>query len=158
GCVGTRGHVDRVPGVGGSYADANAGPPAPYIVHCPDVLDIAVQPGTSFSGPRRVGADGRIDLGDAGQPRVDGLALPAVTRVIAEAVNVAPGQVRVNVAEFNSQQIYVNGEVHSQERAVPYRGPETVVDLLHRIGGLSFDAAPSDIQVIRSHVADGGSP
>jgi protein involved in polysaccharide export with SLBB domain len=38
---------------------------------------------------------------------------------------------------------------------VPYEGPETIVDFLQRVGGMSSRCAPADIQVVRAHVADG---
>ena len=41
---------------------------------------------------------------------------------------------------------------------MPYQGPETVLDLLQRVGGLSPSAAPTDVQVVRAHVADGKTP
>jgi protein involved in polysaccharide export with SLBB domain len=71
---------------------------------------------------------------------------------------VAPEHVHVEVAEYKSQHLYVFGEVAGLQRAVPYRGPETVLDLLHRVGGLTPGAALRDIQVIRPHVADGKRP
>ena len=41
---------------------------------------------------------------------------------------------------------------------MPYIGPETVVDLLQRVGGLSPDAAPAEVQVVRGNVAEGETP
>jgi hypothetical protein len=40
---------------------------------------------------------------------------------------------------------------------VAYQGPETVLDLLQRVGGLGSGAA-GDVQIVRAHVADGGAP
>jgi protein involved in polysaccharide export with SLBB domain len=66
--------------------------------------------------------------------------------------------VRVRVAEFNSQQLYLFGEVTGLQRAVPYRGAETVLDLLQRVGGITPGASLGDIEVVRTHVADGKAP
>jgi protein involved in polysaccharide export with SLBB domain len=41
---------------------------------------------------------------------------------------------------------------------VPYQGPETVIDLLHRVGGITAGAAQDDVRVIRPHVAEGKPP
>jgi hypothetical protein len=41
---------------------------------------------------------------------------------------------------------------------VPYVGPETVTELLQRAGGLTAGAEAGDVQVVRSHVADGKAP
>jgi protein involved in polysaccharide export with SLBB domain len=66
--------------------------------------------------------------------------------------------VRVRVAEFNSQQLYLFGEVAGLQRAVAYQGPETVLDLLQRVGGITPGASLGDIEVVRTHVADGKAP
>jgi protein involved in polysaccharide export with SLBB domain len=129
-----------------------------YHVHCPDVVDVQVAGPGGGARQCRIGADGRIDLGDGGHLRVDGQATPQIARGVAEALGVPAGQVEVRVAGFNSQQVYVFGEVTGQQRALAYRGPETVVDLLQRAGGLTPGAAPSDVEIIRPHVADGKTP
>lgn len=127
-------------------------------VHCSDVLDVAIAGQLVLGGPRRVGPDGRIDLGDAGRPRVDGQTPTQIVRTVAESFGVPPDQVRVRIAEHNSQYLYLFGQVAGAQRAVPYQGPETVLDLLHRVGGLPPSAALYDIQVVRPHVADGKAP
>src|SRR5207253_2991784 len=81
-----------------------------------------------------------------------------VTRALATACDASPGSVHVRIAEYRSQQIYLFGEVIGLPRAVPYQGPETVLDLLQRVGGLTPGAAAGDVHVIRSHVADGRDP
>ncbi len=129
-----------------------------YHVRCPDLLEVQLAGPGANTRRCRVSADGRIDLGAAGQLRVDGLTPPEMARAIAEHLGLPPGQVTVRVVEFNSQQVYLFGEVTGQERALPYRGPETVVDLLQRAGGLAPGAAPGDIEIIRPHVADGKTP
>jgi protein involved in polysaccharide export with SLBB domain len=129
-----------------------------YAVRCPDVLVVRAAGRPEWSGQRRVGPDGRIALDDAVSVRVDGLAAPEVARCLAELAGLPLEAVAVRVAEFNSRQLFLFGEVSGQERAVPYRGPETVLDLLQRVGGITPGAAPGDIQVIRPHVADGKRP
>jgi protein involved in polysaccharide export with SLBB domain len=131
---------------------------ARYAVHCPDVLSVRVAGRPEWSGLRRIGPDGRIALDDAVSLRVDGLAAPEIAHSLAELAGLAPGPIDVRVAEFNSRQLFLFGEVAGQERAVPFRGPETVLDLLQRVGGITPGAAPGDIQVLRPHVADGKPP
>src|SRR5262249_54403793 len=65
--------------------------------------------------------------------------------------------VRVRVAEYLSQQVYLVGEVAADRQVVAYRGPETVVELLQRVG-LGANANLSDVTVVRGHVADGKPP
>ncbi len=144
--------ADRTPAAHGGDAASL------YAVHCPDVLELNVVGRPEWDGRRRVGPDGFIGLGDAGPLRVDGLRPAEVAAALAERAGVPAERVHVRVAAFNSQQVYLFGEVAGSQRAVPYQGPETVLDLLQRVGGLSPAAAPTDVQVVRAHVADGKTP
>jgi protein involved in polysaccharide export with SLBB domain len=158
GCLSNRGQVEQA-------LLAYRPPPAhlhqvalKYRARCPDLLQVEISGLPRYSGPQRIGPDGRIDLGDAGRPHVDGETIPQITHTIAEAVGVPPEQVHVTVAEYNSQCLYLFGQVAGSQRVVPYQGPETVLDLLHRVGGLQQDAAIGDITVVRPHVAEGKTP
>ena len=116
--------------------------------------------GRRGAGGRRapVGADGRIPLADGDWVRADGLTAAEIAGAAAQSLGLPPEQVQIQVVGYNSQQIYVFGAVAGLQRAVPYQGPETVVDLLQRVGGVNSGAAIGDVQVLRSHVADGSSP
>src|SRR6516165_5532027 len=129
-----------------------------YLVHCPDVLALRVTNRRDLTGTRTVGPDGRIDLGPYGRLRVQGRSTAECARLIAREAGIAPARVRVQVAEYRSQQIYLFGQVNGLQRAVPYQGPETVLDLLQRTGGIMRGAEPRDVYVVRSHVANGASP
>ena len=52
-------------------------------------------------------------------------------------------KVHVAVASHESQHLYLVGAVDEQHQVVPYRGPETIVDLLQRVG-LSSGASPGE--------------
>lgn len=136
----------------------NEGVAGQYLVRCPDVLEVAVAGRPDLTGRIAVAADGRLDLEAAGRPRVEGLTVAEVARAVADAAAMPPTAVRARVVEYNSQQVYLFGEVFGLHRAVPYQGPETVLDLLQRVGGVTPGAAEGDIHVIRSHVADGHDP
>ncbi len=129
-----------------------------YAIHCPDVLALHVQDKPAWSGQRTVGADGRIALAEGETVRVDGLTAPEVSRLVAERAGVPRAQAEAYVALYASQQLHLFGEVPGKERAVPYQGPETILDLLQRIGGLTPGAVPSEVEVVRAHVADGKPP
>jgi protein involved in polysaccharide export with SLBB domain len=155
GCATLKPHQDAL--------DTTRAPTAPtaemmehYRVGCPDVLEVVVvqQPAVR----PRISVEGRIDLGQLGQPRVDGLTCSEIAQTIAECAHVRQDDVQVKVAEFNSQEVYIFGEVKGVQRAVPYRGGETVLELLRRAGGLSEGAEPNDVYVVRAHIADGGRP
>jgi protein involved in polysaccharide export with SLBB domain len=97
-------------------------------------------------------------LVDGNRLHVDGLTAPEVARAAADRLELPAEQVRVGIIEYNSQELYLFGGVAGQERAVPYQGPETILHLLQRVGGVAPGAAIGNIQVVRSHVADGTSP
>jgi protein involved in polysaccharide export with SLBB domain len=132
-------------------------PARQYQVHCPDVLEIAVAGGANY-GSCPVAPDGRITLAGDVSPWVDGLTIPEIALTVAKQLGTTPGQVQVRVAEFNSQQLFLHGEVNGKERTVAYQGPETVLDLLQRVGGLTPGASVENVQIVRPHVADGKPP
>lgn len=158
GCVSNRGQItqgvlSRHPSAAHSRQVA-----ATYPVRCPDVLEVDIAGLPQYSGRKRIEPDGRIDLGDAGQPQIDGETTPQIVRTVADNIGVPPEQVRVAVIEYNSQFLYLFGPTDGIQRAVPYYGPESVLDLLHRVGGLPNRAAVREITVIRPHVAEGKRP
>ena len=129
-----------------------------YLISCPDVIEFAVAGRPHFSGKFTVGLDGRINLGEYGKPRVEGHTIPDLTQLIAELTGTRPEDVRIRVADFNSQHLFLFGQVIGWQRTVPYRGQETVVDLLQRVGGITQGAAPEDVHVVRPHLGDGQRP
>jgi protein involved in polysaccharide export with SLBB domain len=125
-----------------------------YVVHCPDVLEVTVPGHPEWSGYRVVNADGRIALADHVFLRIDGKTAAEIGAIVEKLAS-APAGVEVHVAEYQSQKLYLYSDVPGLQRAVPYQGPETIVDLLQRVGGISSRCAPNEIQVVRAHVADG---
>jgi protein involved in polysaccharide export with SLBB domain len=113
---------------------------------------------TDLCGRRVIDSDGCLDLGRLGKLRVEGHTLPDVTNLLSEKTGVPAEQIQVTVAEFQSQQIYLYGQVIGLQRAVPYQGPETVLDLLQRVGGITPGAAANDVHVVRSNLADKRPP
>src|SRR5262249_6129010 len=101
-----------------------------YCLACPDVLELHIETRPDLSGQRAIGVDGRIDLGEVGRLRVEGLTVQETADTLARLLDLSPARVRVSVVKFNSQQVYLFGEVEGLQRAVAYQGPETVADLL----------------------------
>lgn len=126
-----------------------------YVIRTPDVLEILCEPEPDAGGTKVVGIDGAIDLGPKGKLQVDGLSVREVYRQLAERFEVPEDSVFVRVAEHRSQFVYVFGEIVGLQRAVPYQGPETAVEFLKRVGGLTRHASPEKIQVVRPHIAQG---
>jgi protein involved in polysaccharide export with SLBB domain len=129
-----------------------------YRVNCPDVLDITVDSHSDLNGQREIGPDGRIHLATAGRLYVEGHTISEVAQLLAPVYGVPLASVHVRVAQYKSQQLYLIGQVAGLQRVVPYQGPETVVDLLHRVGGITPGAAPNNVQVVRPHIGEGERP
>jgi polysaccharide biosynthesis/export protein len=125
-----------------------------YRVACPDIVEMQIQTRPEFNGYYEIASDGRINLGDYGCPRIEGRTLAEVAKIIAEETGVVPLSVRVRVSEYKSQHIILFGEINGSQRSVPYRGPETVLELVQRVGGITHDGAPDDVYVVRPHVGD----
>jgi polysaccharide export outer membrane protein len=129
-----------------------------YTVACPDAVDLSVPGRPALTGRHVVGPDGCIALDGLGRLRVEGHGTAEIASHVAAVAGVAPEAVRVRVAEFQSQQLYLVGQIAGLQRAVAYQGPETVLELLRRAGGLTPGAAPEDVYVVRSRLAEGKRP
>jgi polysaccharide export outer membrane protein len=106
----------------------------------------------------RVELDGRIDCGAFEGVRVEGQTTSEIAHNLENCLHLKPSQIGVRVVGYESQHVYLYGQVNGPNRPVPYEGPESVVSLLQRTGGITKGAADGDIHVIRSHVTDGKAP
>jgi polysaccharide biosynthesis/export protein len=158
GCTWSRGSVDKSLMTGRSDADAQTSVVELYRVGYPDVLGLSVAGHPELDGLYSIDVSGRIDLGTFGRPRVQGHTSGESAELVAAAVRCDPEQLRVSVAEYKSQRLYLFGQVTGQQRAIPYQGQETVLDVLQRVGGITKGAEPGDVQVVRPHIADGQRP
>jgi protein involved in polysaccharide export with SLBB domain len=130
-----------------------------YHVGCPDVLEVRFDGSSESSGQQLpIGVDGRIDLGSLGKVHVEGQTAADAALLIAGQTRVPAGQVHVAVADYRSQKVYIFGQVKGREHAVPFRGQETVLEVLKRAGGITSGAEANKIYVVRANVADGGRP
>jgi protein involved in polysaccharide export with SLBB domain len=158
GCAGGAPHVDQALLADRGGGPRNEGVAEHYTIGCPDVLDIAVAGHPELAGRQTIGPDGMVKLGNAGTLRVEGRTPPEAAGLIAGRLHAAPAAVQVHVTQFQSQEIFLCGQGVGVPRAVPYEGQETVLDLLKRVGGVAPAAAPEDVYVVRSHVAEGERP
>ena len=126
-----------------------------YRAGCPDVIDLILPERPELNGKFEIGPDGRIDLGDYGKVRVEGKTTSEISKLIAAETGSA---VQANISEFRSQQLLLFGEVIGWQRSVSYRGQETVLELLQRVGGLTAGAEPRDVYVVRPHLGDNRRP
>jgi protein involved in polysaccharide export with SLBB domain len=128
-----------------------------YLVRFPDTLEVRVGSRPDCCGTRPVTVEGTVWLGGGAEVPVSGLPAPDIARLIARELNVPDADVTVRVARYESQQLFLVGPNGAIQEALPYRGPETVVDLLRR-AGKTREADLLDVRVIRPHVADGLLP
>jgi len=136
----------------------NEGVPERYRVGCPDAVELVVRQRPEFSGRHEIGPDGRIDLGEYGRLHIEGRTTPEIVKLVAEETGASPESVQARVSEFRSQHVLLFGEVIGWQRSVPYRGQETVLDLLQRMGGITPGAEPRDVYVLRPHLGDNQRP
>ncbi len=159
GCTGMAPHMDQALRDNPMPQRSATDTASEYRVGCPDVLAVTVANNGNWQRrPVSIGVDGRIELDKAGRLRVEGQTTAETGVMIASRLGVPVGLVRVDVAEYRSEKVYLFGEAAGKERAVSFRGQETVVELLQRAGGITPAAAPNEIYVIRPHVADGKPP
>lgn len=132
---------------------------AGYALGCADVLEVAFADHPAWDCAASVGLDGRVPLGDAGSPHVQGLSLDDARAKVAEVAKVEPGRVTVTLADCRAGRVYVTGPENRLRRTVAYRGPEPVLDFLWRTGALKPGSAElRDVTVLRPNVAGGGPP
>lgn len=129
-----------------------------YSVRFPDLLDIQVDGRPDLTGQRALRVDGKVDLTAEFALAVEGKTTPQIARLLATLAEVPPEKVQVRVHDYRSQRLFLQGEVAGDTRAVSYIGPETVLEMLRRVGGITAGASPGDIQVIRAQVAEGRPP
>jgi polysaccharide export outer membrane protein len=153
GCALTQPHLDQAVQNDQGAADRNQGVAESYVVCFPDLLELKIASWPELSGLKAVDPDGRIDLGLVGRLRIEGRTVPETARCVAEALRIPPTAVSIRVADYRSQYIYLFGQGIGLQRAVAYKGPETVLDLLHRTGAIVPGAAPNEVYVVRHGAA-----
>jgi len=159
GCAAPRPQLDRALLAQRLPATTSVASAEPYRVGCPDVLAVAIEEeGTSQGRWLPIGPDGRIELENAGRLRVEGQTTDEVAQTIAWRLGASAERVRVQVSDYQSQKVYICGESVGLQRTADYRGPETVLELLQRVGGIGSGADPDEVYVIRPRIADGERP
>jgi polysaccharide biosynthesis/export protein len=133
-------------------------PAAAYQVGCPDVLEVAFLDRPEWDALAVVDVDGRLPLEHPGKPHVDGLTLTQVRDQLAVLAGCSPERVSVWLAAPRSAKVIVYGPIRGRARAVPYQGPEPVIDFLLRVGGLPPGSKLNQVYVVRPNVAAAARP
>ena len=103
------------------------------------------------SGDQEVQVDGSIDLGKFGRLRVAGQTVEGVEAQIESRIEQETSRkehVNVRLLEANASQIYILGQVGAPG-AYPLLGREHVLDAILEAGGLTSEASPCDIILVR---------
>ncbi len=122
----------------------------PYRVYPPDVIGLSSKYVREIDGERRkVRPDGKINLPLVGEVFVAGKTLQEIGYEIAWAARKYYKRVDITVymIEYNSQKIYVFGQV-LRPGPIPWTGSNTILDVLAKVQP-TFLACPKKIKVIR---------
>lgn len=136
-------------------SDIPIDPAEVYTLACPDVIQIFGVAPPAQPVVARIGPNGGVELPGLGAIRVEGLTVGEAAAEIARQARLPADSIRVRVLEYASRQLFLYGQTESGPAAIDYRGPERVVDVLRRAGGLSPDAALNEIYVLRAQVSEG---
>jgi polysaccharide export outer membrane protein len=138
--------------VANKYLSAAAPGSASYLIGPQDVLDIAVFQAPELSKTVLVANDGAINLPLVGQIPAAGKSPSELERDVERRLNarfLKSAQVTITVKEYNSQRITVEGAVRSPG-VHPWRGSETLMQVIATSGGIDSNVASNDIVVFRT--------
>lgn len=129
-----------------------------YAVSHPDVVRLTVPGQKPWTGTFAVEPDGSIHLANGKSLPVEGQTVRQIRKELAGRFQLPEKEIQVEVTEHKSQKLFVHGEVKGSTQVVAYKGPETAVMLLERLGGITDGAVTTDIQIVRARIAEGESP
>ena len=146
--------------VGGAAVAAQsvATPPSQgeYLVGPQDVLNIIVYGETQLSGKFRVDNDGSFPYQYLGRVKADGLTVAAIEDAMEKALGdgyLRSPQVSVEVVEYRSQNVYVQGQVRSPGK-YPLPANASLMDALFLAGSTTPDAG-NWLEIYHQGVAPG---
>jgi len=111
-------------------------PKGSYEIWDGDEINLEVLGRPELSGPRTVGADGRISIGVVGSLSIRGLTRDAAAQAVDRALGQYYKHIRstVHVNKYASNQITVLGRVE-HPGSVPFESPPTLIEVLSKAGG-----------------------
>jgi polysaccharide biosynthesis/export protein len=125
-----------------------------YAPAYPDRLKLEFTTHPQWNGLYPITVDGRIAL--AGYAiLIENLPIGQLRISLADFLKISPEEMKITVAQHYSRVVIVHGAITGGTRHVDYQGPESVMDVLSRMGGLSEDADLRRISLVRSNIAQG---
>jgi protein involved in polysaccharide export with SLBB domain len=158
GCAAGRTHLDEKLMAKANGPERNSHVSDCYVVRCPDVIQVRIAGAGDLSRQLEVQPTGCIALPTGDSVRVDGQTLPEIERRIGAAIGLRADYVDATMVEYRSQHVYLFGPGIGVQRAVSYQGPETVLDLLQRVGGVTPGTAAQKAYIVRPRVLDDRAP
>lgn len=152
--VGACGTTDVDPGYEALVEEQHDLPPTGQL-GVGDEFELRVYYEEELSGEFRVASDGTINYPHIGRIDVAGMTCAEVEEYISEGLSngvLRAPNVSCSITEYNSQQIYVFGEV-ANPGSFPYRTDLSVVEAFALAGGFSDRANTNDTKLTR--VVDG---
>jgi polysaccharide export outer membrane protein len=137
-------------------------PPAPssdYLVGPLDVLNIIVYGEPQLSGRFRVDNDGAFPYQYLGRVKADGLTVEAIETAMEKALGdgyLRSPQVSVEVVEYRSQNVYVQGQVRSPGK-YPLPANASLMDALFLAGSTTMEAG-NWVEIYRQGSAPSATP
>lgn len=130
-----------------------------YRLGCGDVVELAFAGKPDWDCAASVGLDGRLPLGDAGKPLVEGLTTDEARLAVAAAAKIDESRIALTLAEARAKQLYLSGPENNVRRMVPYLGPETATAFLARAGAIKPNCTElRRVYVIRENLAVNAKP
>lgn len=127
-----------------------------YTCGCPDVLAVTFADHPTADCLATIDLDGRVNLGELGSVRVEGLTADAAREEIARRLGMNPERVNVALAAARTGRLYLHGPEQNRMRTVVYAGPERLIAFLQRVGALRPGCSDwRDVCVVRPNVAAG---
>jgi polysaccharide export outer membrane protein len=121
-----------------------------YLIGPGDVLEVVVWKVPSVSGSARVRPDGYITLPLINEVQAVGVSPARLRETLEKQYRdfITDPFVTIRVEQITSTEIFVIGEVN-KPGAYPWRGNDTVIEVLTRAGGLTPYAERANIRVVR---------
>lgn len=124
-----------------------------YVVEAPDVLAVEVRPNAELNTQVTVRPDGYITLQYIDDVYVEGMTCDKIDQVLTERYReyIKGVEVTVTLITSRSKNIYVLGEVN-RPGVVPYVGKTSVMDAVTFSGGLTRNAQPEVVKIVRMDI------
>ncbi len=126
-----------------------------YRLACPDVVEVVLSAPQHTQMLACIDLNGRLQLGDYGQPVVAGKTLAEARHAVALAAQVDVAHCTVRLAEPRSQWLSVVGPERGVRRQVVFQGNETLADLIQRVQLDVAKGKTREVVLLRPNVAEG---